>query len=118
MQLPLGLGRVDFTDWLRGLLGAFIQGGASAVTASFVASSLTKDLSIGSAKFFELVATVFLINGTMGFFSFLRDKPLPELKTVTTTVQTTEKVKPAATIVTTVQETHQEPVIEPVDPKA
>lgn len=110
MTLPLGLGDVDLTDWVRGLFGAAIQGGAGAVTASFVASTMSKDLAIGSAKFFELVFTVFAVNGTLGFFAFLSKQPLPPIKTVTTSVQSTQIGSAPPMVTTKVSETHTEQI--------
>jgi len=41
MNLSLGfLGDVDLTDWVRGLLGGFITGGAGAVTSAFSAAAI------------------------------------------------------------------------------
>jgi hypothetical protein len=115
VTLPFGFGNVDMGDWLRGIAAAVISGGAGAVTASFVASSFTKDIAVGSAHFFELVITVFAVNGTLGFFAFLAKDPLPDIiKTVTTTIQVTEPAKQSgAVLVTTVAETHVEPLVVP-----
>jgi len=118
MKLPLGFGELDFSDWLRGLLAAFITGGSSAVVSGVVVTANDpQHYALGTVKFFEVVGSVFLVSGTLNMFSFLRTKPLPELKVVTTTVQKTEPLRPSGTVVTTVAETHTEP-ISPDGPKA
>jgi hypothetical protein len=64
MKLPLGFGNIDFTDWARGLLAAFISGGAGGVSAGFVVSSKDpQHYAMGTANFFEVVGWVFLTTG-------------------------------------------------------
>jgi len=110
MQLPLGFGRLDFEDWFRGLIAAFVSGGASAVTSGLVVSlNDPKDYAIGTTKFYNLVWSVFVMAGLIGAIAFLRTKPLPDLKTVTTAVATTTQPGQPPKVVTTVQETHVEP---------
>ena len=115
LTLPLGFGDLDFSDWVRGLVAAFISGGASAVTSGIVVSVKDPDhYAPMTHNFFELVGAVFVMSGIVSAMAFLRNKPLPEVKTVTTTTQKTEKVgEPPAKVVTTVQETH----VEPLEPK-
>lgn len=104
MHLPLGLGRIDFTDWVRGVFAAFISGGASAVTSGVVVS--IKDPSHyapGTKDFFELVGSVFLMSGLMSLMAFLREKPLPAILTTTETKLKTVRVgssTPVATLTT------------------
>lgn len=110
MTLPAGLGELDFSDWVRGILAAFIGGGASAVTSGMVVSlSDPKDYAIGSAKFFSLVGAVFVMSGFMNAMAFLRTKPLPEMKKVERTVATTEAPGKSPIVVSTVKETSIEP---------
>lgn len=82
MQLPLGFGDLDFEDWLRGLIAAFVQGGASVVTGGITVASMdAKDYYMGSHKLYALVGAMFTVNGILGAAMFLRQKPVPELKT-------------------------------------
>ena len=116
MNISIGwFGNIDFTDWVRGLVSAVISGGASAVTSGFVmAANDPAKYAVGTSASLKLMTTFFLINGFLAGMNFLRTKPLPELKTVTTTTETTEHVKsPAATVVTTVEEVKKVPVDEP-----
>jgi len=109
LTLPAGFGNLDFTDWLRGLVSAFVSGGATGASAAFVGSTLTKDLAVGTSKFFIELLAVFTISGTLSMLNFLRTKPIPDMKIVTTTVQMAQQsLNPPATVVTTIAETHAE----------
>lgn len=110
MILPFGFGEIDWGDWLRGLIAAFVSGGASAVTSGFVVSlNDPKDYAIGTHKFYNLVWAVFFMAGGMSAFAFLRTKPLPETKKVEKTVEMTQAPGLAPQVVTTVKETTIEP---------
>ena len=111
MKLPMDFGDLDIGEWIRGAIAAFVSGGASAVTSGITVSALdNKDynLTTGASKLMLLMLTMFLVNGLMGLMFFLRQKPVPDHKTVTTTVQETTR-KPQAIVVTTVEEVHTEP---------
>jgi hypothetical protein len=93
-------------------VSAFISGGASAVTAGFVVSAKDpQHYGMGTANFFEVVMSVFAMAGFLNMMSFLRTKALPEMKTVVTTTQTTDQGLFPTKVVTTVAETHTEPVV-------
>jgi hypothetical protein len=116
--LPLGFGSLDFRDWFRGLVSAFVSGGASAVTAAFVAPALTKDLAVGTSKFFIMVGSMFVMSGTLSMMNFLRTQPIPEVKTVTTTTTLSGKLDDSNPQVTTkIQETHTESIPSNASPK-
>jgi hypothetical protein len=112
MKLPLGLGDVDWTDWVRGLVSSFVVGGSNAVVSGGIVSlNDPEKYAFGTFKFFELIGSVFIVSGTLNMLSFLRTKPLPDLKTVTTTLHVTEPPdKSGAIVSTTVAETHVEPL--------
>lgn len=113
-NLPLGFGTLDYSDWVRGLASAFIGGGASAVTSGIVVS--LKDpahYAPGTADFFQLVGSVFAMSGLVSAMTFLRQKPIPELKQVQNTTQTITKGDAPPTVIETKKETH----IEPITPK-
>lgn len=79
MNLPLGFGSLDFSDWVRGIVSAFVSGGASAVSSGIVVSNNDpKDYAIGTHKFYTLVWTVFATAGLLNAVAFLRTKPVPE----------------------------------------
>lgn len=109
MELPLGFGNIDFTDWIRGLVAAFIGGGAAAVSAGFVVSAKDpQHYALGSASFFQVAGSVFLVSGTINAMAFLRTKPIPDLKTVTTSVAITQQSGQPTVTLATISETHQE----------
>ncbi len=115
MQLPLGFGELDFGDWAKGLISAFVSGGATAVTGGAAVTMVDPDhFAVGTSKFIEVTAAMFLMSGTMSMFAFLRTKPIPDVKTITTAVATTVQAGLPPKIVTTVQETHVEAVKGPI----
>lgn len=108
-QLPGGLGSIDFTDWFRGLVAAFVGGGAGAVSAGFsVIVQDPHDYNIYTRKLYTLMLTCFLINGLLSAMAFLHQRPVPELKMVKTTVETAKTEGKPTVTVRTVEETHVE----------
>ena len=85
MKLPVGLGDLDFAEWIRGLLAAFIGGGASAVTSGVTVSAMDpKDYNLaeGAHKLYALMGVLFMVNGLVSAAMFLRNKPVPEHRVV------------------------------------
>jgi hypothetical protein len=112
MLLPLGWGDLDFSEWFRGLIAAFVSGGASAITSGITVSAMdSRDYNLATGKIYALMGAMFAVNGLMGAAMFLRNKPVPDHKIVTTTIQetTVRPTKPATTVVRTVEEVHTEP---------
>ncbi len=102
-----GFGKLDWDNWLYGLIAAFIGGGASAVVAGITASGLApNELKLGTLKSFELIGMVFLFKGIIVGCAFLAQSPLPKKVTVTTVETTVEN--PPKTVKTTVEETKVE----------
>lgn len=80
MQMPVLGGGLDFKDWFKGLVAAFVSGGASAVTSGFTVSALDpKGYNFQSSKIYTLMLAMFLVNGIMGAMMFLRQKPVPDI---------------------------------------
>ena len=104
-----GFGKLDWDNWLYGLFSGFIGGGSTAVVAGITVATVdSHDFAVGSKKFFAVVLTMFVFNGMMSAFLFLKQQPLPA-KIVTTTVETTERqMNPPAIVKTTVEEKHME----------
>lgn len=68
--------------WVHGLFAAAIGGGASGVTAGLTAIGLSPDQFnfAGQLKHtMALVGTVFVINGLISVFLYLKQSPLPPL---------------------------------------
>lgn len=108
MKLPMGFGQLDFSDWIRGLVSGFISGGANAISAAFVAPALSPDLAVGTSKFFIMVGSMFLMSGTLSMMNYLRTKPIPDLKTVTSATAVISQAGTSPTIIKTVTESHIE----------
>lgn len=109
MKLLAVAGNLDIDTWLRGLLSAGISGGASAITGGIVVSGMDPaHYNFQAGKFYVLVGTLFAANAIVSMAKFLQSSPLPSVKTVTTTVQTTAVGDTPVKTVATVTETHQE----------
>ena len=114
MTLPLGFGTLDWDDWIRGLISAFVGGGASAVTSGIaVRVGDPQQYNMATQKFYVLVGSVFVMSGLINMMAFLRNKPMPDIKTVTTTETVEHQVHPPATVTTTVEETKMSPAVKP-----
>ncbi len=74
MQMIKTAGTLDWSGWLRGVIGAFISGGAASVGAGFAAMKLdtAHDLNI-----FALMAVTFLFSGLISLMKFLQITPVP-----------------------------------------
>lgn len=97
------VGHLDWENWLYGLFAGFIGGGASAVTSGITLNMVdSKDFNIYTSKFYTTVAAIFLVNGTMNMFMFLRQTPLPKIVTTTTVTEVTST--PPITVTKKVEE--------------
>lgn len=109
----------DFSNWFRGIIAAFVQGGAAAVGSGVAVIVTDPQHGMVSLNLLKIAGTTFIVSGTLGMFSFLAKVPVPPLKTVettTTTVAPPNDWDKTATVVTT-RETHQEPISKQGDPK-
>lgn len=109
MKLVNVAGQLDFTAWVRGLLSAGISGGSAAITGGIVVSGMDPDrYNFQAGKFWILTGTLFTVNAVVSIAKFLQTHPIPDIKTVTTSVQTIEQGNAPVKTVTTVAETHVE----------
>lgn len=105
-------GELDFGDWAKGLIAAFIGGGAGAFSAGLSAIIVdAHDFNIYTTRFWQLVLGTFIIGGLVPFFAYLHQKPVPDLKNVTNIKQTTTIGDGPSKVVELSKETHQEPII-------
>jgi hypothetical protein len=84
----------NLETWLHGLVAAFIGGGASAVTAGIAAPAINPqafNFHDQIAPLFQLMGVLFLVNGLLAAFAYLKQSPLPSMET-TTTVKTVAPV--------------------------
>ena len=81
--------QLDFGQWAKGLLAAFIGGGSGAFSAglsSMVVDPL--DFNIYTAQFWKLIFGTFVISGLVPFFAYLHQNPVPDTKEVEKTTKT------------------------------
>jgi len=120
MNLPANLGTLDWSNWLRGVIGGFIGGGAGAFGAGSSAMLFLDPAylaSHGTGIVLKLMSGTFLISGITGMMLFLAKEPIPsKIKTVETTKETTQVGTKAPTVVETVKETVVQSV--PTEPKS
>lgn len=115
MQLPGKMGQLDFSNWVMGLWAAFIGGGAGAFSAGLATIVVDpRDFNIYTAKFWQVVFGTFVISGLGPFFAYLHTKPLPDVKQIEKTVQTTT---PATATSPKIVETITEKTVEPISAK-
>ena len=76
--------KLDWSQWLYGLVAALIGGGASAVTAAFSAMVLTPgQYSVsGTAGWnsLKLMGLTFIVSGIIAAFAYLKQSPLPPVE--------------------------------------
>ncbi len=88
-QLPLNLGQLDFSNWMIGLVSAFISGGAGAViTGTGVMTVDPVHFASHPWMMFRVYAITFLSTGFFSMMNFLHQKPVP--LTLTTYQKVTE----------------------------
>jgi hypothetical protein len=86
-------------QWIHGLGAAVIGGGASAVTAGVTVSAIRPDTFNFAGQVWptlELMLALFVVNGAVSAFAYLKQSPLPAetlevTKTETVTVTETPK---------------------------
>jgi hypothetical protein len=99
---------LDWSIWLYGLFAGGVGGGATAVWGALSASMVDSPFAVGSASSFKLMGMMFLMSFVKDAALYLKQNPMPAMKTVTTAVETTEALRQGK-IVTTITESHTEP---------
>lgn len=98
---------LDWDNWIYGAVAGFIGGGSGAAASGLALMIVDpNDFSIYTRKLYQVAGAVFVVNGIKDMFLYLKQNPMPKVKTVTT-VQSTEKVD-GAKVVTTVEQTKVE----------
>ncbi len=85
------LAGLDWGDWIYGFSAAVIGGGASSVVSGFSLLVVAPD-NFNMAHpglLVKAMITMFIVNGLLSGFSFLRNKPVPVPVTETTHTMTT-----------------------------
>lgn len=100
------LNSLDWGNWIYGLLWGSIGGGANAVSGAMAASMVdSKDFAFGSAQSLKLMGAIFLFTFVKDAALYLKQNPLPAIKTVTTVETVERKQHPPAVVTTTVEKT-------------
>ena len=95
--MPL-LDNLDWGNWLRGLWAAVVGGGANAVVAGMGLNFVDPNhFNAHPSDFYKMVGALFALNGTLSFFMYLKQNPLPT--SVSKTTVTVETVQQAAPVV-------------------
>ncbi len=82
--------------WFRGLVAAFIGGGAGAVASGFIAISQTPseyNLRDGLHNLLVMILGTFLVSGIISTAAYLQRSPVPELEVTQTESVTTTVTK-------------------------
>ncbi len=104
MNIPL-VGELGWSDWLQGVVGGFIGGGAAALTSAGTLTALDPAYFASHPKgfVFQLMGTLFISNGVIGAMLYLKQHPLPAVRETTKTVETVKQA-PQGKVTTTIQE--------------
>ena len=116
MKMILSASNLDISGWIRGILSAGISSFSGAIASGFGPMMVDpQDFNIQHpAKAIETAAIGALIAGAVSIAKFLQTQPLPELRQVSTTVQTVQSATPETPkVITTIQESHVEPMPPP-----
>lgn len=75
MQMLTVASRLGWAEWVRGVIGALVSGGAGAVASGFGANLAdpAHDINI-----FKVMAFTFVISGVVSLMKFLQTHPTPE----------------------------------------
>jgi len=104
-------GQLDFGDWVKGLVAAFIGGGAGAFSAGLSAIVVDhNDFNIYTLKFWQLVFGTFIIGGLVPFFAYLHQRPIPDTIDKEHTVKTITQGNKEPIVVETMKETSKEKI--------
>lgn len=69
--------------WFRGILAAFVGGGAGAVASGFVAIAQTPaqyNINEGLGNLLRMIGSTFLVTGILNAMHALQKSPLPEVE--------------------------------------
>lgn len=72
--------KLDWSGWVRGVVGAFVSGGAGAIggaTGATMLDPMTFNLNTGLGVTMKLMGVAFLISGIVSLAKFLQTSPVP-----------------------------------------
>lgn len=98
----IGVSNLDWSQWLYGLVAGFIGGGSTAVVSGVTINLVDPEhFNAKTSGFYKLVGAIFLANGIMSGFMYLKQNPLPVIKTTTTLQKTETGGQPPVTVTAT-----------------
>ena len=101
--------QLDFSNWAKGLLAAFIGGGSGAFSAGLSTMAVDpKHFNIYTTDFWKVILGTFVISGLVPFFSYLHQNPLPDTKDVEHSVKIITTGNQPPTVIDIVKETSTE----------
>lgn len=107
------IGRMDWGNWIYGLVAAFIGGGASSISTGFAVSVVDpKDFALFGPKSIHVMWITFCFNGILVGCAYLKQNSLPSIRTVTTVETVTHQSNPPAVVTKTVEETVEKTIEE------
>lgn len=106
MQVP-GFGRLDWFDWIRGLVGAFIGGAAGAIGSGVTTSTVIEPSYIASHEglIWKMMWQTALYTGTIGAALYLKQKSTPDLKVTERMVESKQVGEKPPVVTETLKET-------------
>ena len=96
-------------SWFYGLMAGGIGGGASAVSAGLIAGGIDQHFAFGSSNSFRLMMWMFVMSFVKDAMLYLKQNPLPAVKTVTTVGVVERLQNPTRVVTTTIEKTEVEP---------
>lgn len=108
---------MDWSGWLRGLVAGFIGGGATAVSNGITMQIMdSKDFSIGGVNSLKIMGVSFLVGGCLNAIMFLKQSPIPSVRTTVVQTVSTPLSMPITTTTTTLKTVENLPPSPPLLP--
>jgi hypothetical protein len=70
--------RLDWSGWGRGLLGAFVSGGAGAIGAASGVTAMDPSHDLAGWRLFGVMGIAFLSSGIISLAKYLQTHPVPD----------------------------------------
>lgn len=74
MQMVMVASKLDWSGWIRGVIGALVSGGASSISAGFATTIADPGHDVSLLK---LMGITFLFSGVVSMAKFLQTQPVP-----------------------------------------
>jgi hypothetical protein len=71
-------GSLNWSGWLRGVIGAFVSGGAAGIGAATAVTAFDPSHDIVGWTLSKVVGLTFVITGIVSLAKFLQSHPLPD----------------------------------------